>query len=530
MSKLRPAHRLSLLFLIVCLLIVASIAVFINIPQPQTIDETVGESTVLFKTANRLIFSEADCYVVSWQVEGIEGVYLNDGGKIGQGEETICYAEEDMPELRVVFEDESEEIYRIDILVVQQQLEFWIATGLAGISLFFSLSFVTIPWLGLRLQNNKTTARVFGRVVLITLISIICVLLVFEIGLRFYFTNYGDETELISYIYSREDIQNQVVQFTGVPYAHYVPNPNYVGHNSLGYRGEETTIEKPAGTYRIVTIGESTTYGFGVNAGQAYPAVLQEELLEDYGYEYVEVINAGVIGYTSYEVLTNFQFRVLELDPDLIIYYGALNDADSRFEDPGCYNNPSPMYGLTPKLGLWRTDYNELPSSTLYRYFAINAGIMSIPTGIEFAIADIPVMETCLSGETYTDAELIELNQPHFAERNFRNLVAFAQFYDIDMMVSEFIFPTELEQVEGDENLIMKPERLQAVEEIDALYRQIADEMGLYYYTMGDDYVIEPGDFWTIVHMRSSGTEKQAKLYAKFIVENNIIPPQSELE
>ena len=119
-----------------------------------------------------------------------------------------------------------------------------------------------------------------------------------------------------------------------MPYVHFVPNPNFEDHNSLGYRGDEFTIEKPENIFRIVAIGESTTYGFGVNYSLAYPARLQEILHTDYGYNNVEVINGGVIGYTSYEVLTNFQFRILELDPDLIIYYGALNDADTRFEDP----------------------------------------------------------------------------------------------------------------------------------------------------------------------------------------------------
>ena len=84
---------------------------------------------------------------------------------------------------------------------------------------------------------------------------------------------------------------------------------------NTGFRGEPTTIEKPDGIYRIMTIGSSTTYGFGVHPLLTYPQQLKNELQDTYGYTNVEVINAGVIGYTSYETLADFQFRLLEYSP-----------------------------------------------------------------------------------------------------------------------------------------------------------------------------------------------------------------------
>ncbi len=53
----------------------------------------------------------------------------------------------------------------------------------------------------------------------------------------------------------------------------------------------------PAGTPRIVALGDSLTAGLGVSPGEAFPARLQEKL-EMAGYE-LEVVNAGVSGDTS---------------------------------------------------------------------------------------------------------------------------------------------------------------------------------------------------------------------------------------
>jgi hypothetical protein len=70
--------------------------------------------------------------------------------------------------------------------------------------------------------------------------------------------------------------------------------PYYVETNSHGFRDEEFPVEKPADTYRIMIMGDSFTFGMGVDNGQDYPAVL-ETCLNDrlYGGDTFQVINAG---------------------------------------------------------------------------------------------------------------------------------------------------------------------------------------------------------------------------------------------
>src|SRR5207249_2644662 len=47
---------------------------------------------------------------------------------------------------------------------------------------------------------------------------------------------------------------------------------------------------------------------------------------QHYGHKRVEVINAGTHGWSSAESLINFQFRLLELNPDMIVVYEGIND------------------------------------------------------------------------------------------------------------------------------------------------------------------------------------------------------------
>ena len=99
------------------------------------------------------------------------------------------------------------------------------------------------------------------------------------------------------------------------------PKANVVGHNSLGFYGPEFSEAKDPSVFRIVCLGDSCTH-FGPIS---YPDMLRA-VLDAQAPGRFEVINAGVIGYTSYQGMKLLDTRVMEWSPDLVIVYFGWND------------------------------------------------------------------------------------------------------------------------------------------------------------------------------------------------------------
>ena len=88
------------------------------------------------------------------------------------------------------------------------------------------------------------------------------------------------------------------------------PRPNVLGHNSHGLVGMDFQDAKPEGVFRIVCLGDSCTH-FGPDS---YPEQWHASLSELAPGKY-EVVNAGCIGYSSYQGLTRLKHEVLRWSP-----------------------------------------------------------------------------------------------------------------------------------------------------------------------------------------------------------------------
>lgn len=100
-----------------------------------------------------------------------------------------------------------------------------------------------------------------------------------------------------------------------------------VSTDANGLRAPLHPQEKPDGTFRVMTLGCSTTFGWGVNDEETYPYQL-EQLLNADGHK-VEVINGGQPGYTSFQGLWLWEKALAAYKPDLILYGYIVQDSRS---------------------------------------------------------------------------------------------------------------------------------------------------------------------------------------------------------
>jgi hypothetical protein len=94
--------------------------------------------------------------------------------------------------------------------------------------------------------------------------------------------------------------------------------------NAQGFRGDEVMLPKPAGRFRVVCVGGSTTVE-GPRNDLTYPALLEDILQEQFSEGQVDVVNCGIDAKDSFTELSRID-DYLALEPDLTIYYTFPND------------------------------------------------------------------------------------------------------------------------------------------------------------------------------------------------------------
>lgn len=99
-----------------------------------------------------------------------------------------------------------------------------------------------------------------------------------------------------------------------------------VTFNERGLR-DRSILPKASGEYRILALGDSVTFGWGVDQDKIFPVRL-ESLLEWRLHRPVRVINSGVGGYNTVQEVTYFKQEGMALQPDLVILTYVQNDVE----------------------------------------------------------------------------------------------------------------------------------------------------------------------------------------------------------
>jgi lysophospholipase L1-like esterase len=103
-------------------------------------------------------------------------------------------------------------------------------------------------------------------------------------------------------------------------------NGLHVRINRKGLRSPDQPYRKAAGEFRILALGESTTFGAFLTAEETYPAQLQNYLDNRLLTQQAVVINAGVSGYNSFQGLEFFKREGYRYQPDILLIYFLYNE------------------------------------------------------------------------------------------------------------------------------------------------------------------------------------------------------------
>jgi len=124
--------------------------------------------------------------------------------------------------------------------------------------------------------------------------------------------------------------------------------------NRAGFRGPDRPLTRAPGTLRIVTLGDSSTFGTRMCRHRAYPDVLEREIPG------AEVLNFGVIGFTAFQGAKLLAGKAIDYHPDLVIAaFGSINEAR-----PALGDDVDAKFALTSRVpasvALWRERLHPL--------------------------------------------------------------------------------------------------------------------------------------------------------------------------
>jgi hypothetical protein len=96
--------------------------------------------------------------------------------------------------------------------------------------------------------------------------------------------------------------------------------------NADGFRGPRHVRPRPDAVSRVVVLGDSVAFGYGVEEAAAFPRVLEQQLAAHVPSRRIEVVNLGVGGYNPWNEAQLLADVGLGYQPDLVLAQFCIND------------------------------------------------------------------------------------------------------------------------------------------------------------------------------------------------------------
>ena len=144
--------------------------------------------------------------------------------------------------------------------------------------------------------------------------------------------------------------------------------------NAVGFRENDYPVERRPGVKRIVVLGDSYTFGVGVDFEETFHKRLERSLKN------TEVLNFGVPGYNTTNELATLREVAARYKPDLVIVGYVLNDAEVTPPE-GAVTEKKTEARLLDRIHLGLKD-----TSMLYRFVAPRVGEVAKLFGARYAV------------------------------------------------------------------------------------------------------------------------------------------------
>ena len=243
---------------------------------------------------------------------------------------------------------------------------------------------------------------------------------------------------------------------------------------------------------------------------------MEKLLTEEYGYQNVEVINAGVPGYNSWEILINLEFRVLDLDPDLVIIYEGTNDVHARLVEPSAYrgdNSGRRQPWHLPPVPPWE-------HSALLRIMSRMMNFTRQVSVDDFASSPTFLswpFEYRLDEDGADPKDILEKNPPIYFQRNLEKMFAIAKENGIEILFSTWAYSPYLNDYAS------KDYYQQGFQENNDIVKKVANG---HHVPLFDFAAVMPQDarYWADGrHVNEAGALEKATLFAEFIHTHGLI-------
>jgi len=259
---------------------------------------------------------------------------------------------------------------------------------------------------------------------------------------------------------------------------------------------------KPPEVYRILCLGGSTTEC-------EYPRLLEKMLTERYPQKRIEVLNAGRFFYSTEHSLIQFLFDLSELQPDLVLFFEAINDLVRSFTQPPYSSSP------------FRGDYGH--------FFGFLASVR-YPRTFEQFLADFLYAD--LRNRLPQPVGFDDFKSRHAYQRNLELLVHAARnskaalifsnqahCFDADVQFTKFPLAFLIDK----NHCADGKSWLAGMEQFNAIMQATAEKLHVPFVDQASAYKGEKHLFVDGVHMTAEGNKLKAALFFEKIVELKLL-------